>query len=49
MWNSISGGSITTPDCGSIYLSDFSSEAAFFSGVATRYIETVALNLITAR
>ncbi|XP_062500990.1 reelin-like [Corticium candelabrum] len=48
VWNSISGGSITTPDCGSIYLSDFSSEAAFFSGVATRYIETVALNLITA-
>ena len=44
-WQTISGGSIQTPDCGSIDLPGFSSEAAFFYGSGTRYIETIGLDL----
>jgi hypothetical protein len=44
-WQTISGGSIQTPDCGSIDLAGYSSEAAFFSGVGSRYIQTVGLDL----
>ena len=43
------GGSFTTPDCGTIDLSGFSSRAAFFSQTGSRYIQTVALDLSNAR
>lgn len=47
-WQQLSSGSITTPDCGSIDVSGFSSQAAFFSGSGNRYIQTIPLNLANA-
>jgi reelin len=44
-WQNISGGTIQTPDCGSIDLVDFSRKAAFFSGSGERRIETNGLDL----
>lgn len=50
-WQSISGGTVRTPDCGSIDVTGYSAQAAFFSGVSTssRFIETVGLDLSTAK
>jgi hypothetical protein len=50
-WQFISGGSITVPDCSSIDIVGYSSQAAFFSGsnsAISRYIETASLDLATA-
>jgi reelin len=48
-WQTISAGSIKTPDCGSIDLPGFSSKAAVFHYYGSRYIQTSPLNLIYAR
>jgi hypothetical protein len=49
MWDEITGGAITVPDCGSIDLEGFSSQAAFFNKSGSRGIRTEPLDLRKAR
>lgn len=48
-WAAISGGTFRTPDCGSIDLPGYSSQAAFFSLSGRRYIQTQLLDLTSAQ
>jgi hypothetical protein len=49
IWNEMSGGTITVPDCGSIDLPGSSSQAAFFNKTGRRSIQTEPLDIRTAR